>query len=665
MGRVRRFGWILAASILTFTAQMEAMGEAAEDFRLLDQAGVSRALYHQADRQAVVLFAFASDCPVSLESAALLQARFPSDVAAPVVVWGINVRPGDSRDVVASTLTDAGLTLPILMDPTLRFAHALGLSHAGETLVLNPSDNWKIVYRGAADAGLEASAGELLSLAAPAEQDVVFASSRPAGAPIAYPDLGSLSYADDIAPILESKCVTCHDQGGMGPFAMSNYEKVQVWASMMRETIRTGRMPPWHADEETGPYLHDRSLTVDEEQKLLAWIEQGAVNASDKDPLAGRTPPEAVDWQLGEPDHIVRLPEVQQIEADGIVEYRYISVPSVLSENRWLRGVEVRTSNPKVVHHALIFVNYPRDYRHMQPRSSSGLDGYFASFLPGAQLNFFPEGSAMFLPHDTVFLFQMHYNTTGKPEEDMTELGLYFQDAPPEKAIHISAAHYEDFIIPPHVYDQPTQAKYRFRRDATILGLSPHMHYRGSRFKFAAVFPEDSGRADLPLLNVPFYEFDWQPMYFLEHPIDVPEGTVMQCNGAFNNSRFNPKNPYPEAVVAFGEQSMQEMFIGYVMYTTDYTPEDFEPKEIDAEDVIGLGEPITAETLPGMAFKIGPVVRVDFHEGGIATAAEGIVKGTWEIENDVLTLGGPLGTFKIHINYDELVFRDDVLKRLQ
>jgi len=317
------------------------------------------------------------------------------------------------------------------------------------------------------------------------------------------------------------------------------------------------------------------------------------------------------------------------------------------------------------VHHALIFVGYPRDYRHMQPKASSGLDGYFASYLPGAQLDFFPEGSAMFLPHDTVFLFQMHYSTTGKPETDMTELGLHFADGPPENAIHMSAAHYEDFIIPPHVYDQPTKAKYEFERDARILGLSPHMHFRGSRFKFAAVFPGDEDGAEKPLLNVPFYEFDWQPMYFFEEPIDVPEGTIMKCDGAFNNSRFNPKNPDPNAVVAFGEQSHQEMFIGYVMYETPYDAEEFEPQEVDPAQAIGIGEIITKETLPGMAFKFGPIARIDFHADGVATAGGGVVKGTWTMEDNDLQLVSPLGTYDVFVHGDELIFRDEVLVRLQ
>ncbi|MBI1318537.1 MAG: redoxin domain-containing protein [Candidatus Hydrogenedens sp.] len=645
-----------------------------ENFRLIDHQGVSREFYHLEDAKGVILFAFDAESPVAMETAATLQQHAEEAKEAGVSIWGLNVRPGADREAVAKAAADNGLGMPVLMDPSQRIAFSLGLTHAGETLLVDPAKSWAIVYRGAVDnrfaeeAASEQATETYLRNAAVSMLDgqpIVLASTQPAGETIAYADTSSVSYANDIVPILESKCITCHYEGGLGPFPMNSYKKVRGWAPMMRETVRTGRMPPWHADDATGPYQHDRSLTVDEERKLLAWIEQGAVKDTDEDPLAKYDEPKPATWQLGEPDAVVQLPEVQQIQADGIVEYRYIPVSSGLKENRWLKGVEVRTNNPAVVHHALIFVSYPRDYRHLEPEARSGLNGYFGAYLPGAQLNFFPEGSAMFLPHDAVFVFQMHYNSTGKPEEDMTEMGLYFADGPPEDVIKIEAAHYNDFLIPPNEYDVEAFADYRFDEKATILGLSPHMHYRGSRFKFAANFPEDSGMQDRLLLNVPLFEFDWQPMYFLEQPVQVPKGTVMECEGAFNNSRFNPKNPNPDAYVRFGEQSFEEMFIGYVMFTTPYREENFQPQEIDTSKIVGYGEAITKDSLPGMSFVMMRRIKVDFQADGVLSAGDGAIKGTWEMNGNTITLDTPLGKHDIFVNNDELIFHGRAMRRVQ
>lgn len=681
MSSIKTFASVLLPlCIAAFTAQavqgmeQKATPDAptkAENFRLIDHAGVSRELYHLEDAKGVVLFAFCASCPVSLETAKTLQQHVEEAGEAGFQIWGVNIQPDSNREAIAAVLAEAGLTIPVLMDPTQRIAFSLGLTHAGETLLINPAASWEIVYRGAVDNRFAAEA----PAAEPTEsylrnaavslvegQPVTLAAVRTTGEEIQYQDMSAVSYANDIVPILESKCITCHHDGGLGPFTMDSYRRVRGWAPMMRETIRTGRMPPWHADPATGPYVHDRALTTDEERKLLAWIEQGAVMDGDVDPLAEKELPKGAKWQLGEPDHTVRLPEVQQLPADGIVDYRYIPVPSGLTEDRWLNGIEVRTDNPAVVHHALIFVSYPREYRHLEPEARSGLNGYFAAYLPGAQLKHFPEGSAMFLPKNAVFIFQMHYNTTGKPEQDMTEMALHFHDGPPKDIIKIEAAHYNDFIIPPNKYDHEASADYDFEADARILGLSPHMHYRGSRFKFAANFPDGTEKL---LLNVPLFEFDWQPMYFLADPVDVPEGTVMQCEGAFNNSRFNPKNPNPESYVRFGEQSFEEMFIGYVLFSTPYQPEDFQPREVDTSKIVGYGEKITKDNLPGMAFTVMRRIRIDFLPDGVLSAGEGALKGTWEMIGDRVILDTPMGRHEAFVNNDELIFRGRAARRVQ
>src|SRR5690606_13420608 len=205
-------------------------------------------------------------------------------------------------------------------------------------------------------------------------------------------------------------------------------------------------------------------------------------------------------------------------------DYRYRYVPSGLTENRWVRAVEVKAGNPAVVHHALIFIMYPKEYRHIQPQHRGGLNGYFASFLPGAEIHPYPDGSAQWVPAGSFFVFQMHYTATGKPETDQTRMALYFTDEPPAQEFRMGAANTTDFMIPAYSADAPTAAEDTFPSDATLWAASPHMHFRGSRFRFE-LRPADGEPSTL--LSVPRFDFNWQPLYHFAEPVPIPAGTTI------------------------------------------------------------------------------------------------------------------------------------------
>lgn len=637
-----------------------ATGDKAENFRLTTHEDKSWELHYQGDSKAVALLSFDPECPVSREAAAGLESVRAGLESNEVSAAAINVRPDISREQVAAIATELGLNYPILMDPTQHIAKSLGFEHAAEGLIIDPANGWKIVYKGAAD-----SQGKDVLDSHLAGQTVVPAvATEPAkGALINYQVPAEVSYAKDIVPILQSKCVSCHHDGGLGPFAMSDYKKVHGWADMIRETVITRRMPPWHADPEMGEYMNSRALSAEEERKLLAWIAAGSPQGEEEDPLPAVQPPAGQQaWQLGPPDHIVTLPAEEELPAEGIIDYRYIPVEANIDEDKWLRAVEVRTNNLPVLHHALIFVTYPKEYRHIQPEARSGLNGYFAAYLPGARVYPLPSDSAIFLPKGSVFTFQMHYNSTGKPETERCEMGLWFYDGVPDRVVKIEAANDTDFSIPPNAPDHEARARFTFDSEAEILGLSPHMHYRGSRFKFAANFPDGDSQT---LLNVPFYEFDWQPMYLFAQPLSVPEGTEIACVGAFDNTRFNRKNPEPNQWVGFGEQSFEEMFIGYVQYAVPRDPAVYKPQEIDPSEFVGLGENITEESIVGMQFRIRRNIVVEFKEGGKVESADGAIKGkyTFTAPNKV-TVNSIFGAIDFVIVGDEMFMGGRPLRRV-
>jgi hypothetical protein len=646
---------LLAASA---GAQDTAAASRAENFRLNTASGLSWELAYQGDATAVALLALDPQCPVGREAAkALEEVRAAADPAA-LSVAAINVRPEATREEVDAMARELGLQYPVLMDQTLTVAKSLGLARSGEGVLISPREDWKVLYRGAADAHGKAALDGTL-----AGEAVLVPAVSSTGTPISYPRV-EVSYTRDIVPILQTKCVSCHVDGGLGPFAMNNYRKVHGWADMIRETVRTKRMPPWHADPAVGAFKNDRSLSAEEETKLLAWVESGAPKDGDEDPLAVVTENLKVEpWQLGEPDHVVQLPQPQQLPAEGVIPYRYIPVEANITEDKWLRALEVRTNNRPVLHHALIFITYPKEYRHIQPDAHSGLNGYFAAYLPGGQIYALPEEMGIFLPKGSVFTFQMHYSVTGKPETEQCEMGLYFHEHTPKKVVKIEAAHENDFLIPPGARDHEVKARYDFDHEAEILGLSPHMHFRGSRFKFAANFPDGEL---MNLLNVPFYEFDWQPMYMFEQPLKVPAGTRIECVGAFDNSRFNKKNPQPAQMVAFGEQSFEEMFIGYVEFAEDLDPERYQPRPVDPERYVGLGEKITPESIVGMQFRILRNIVVEFFEDGKVESADGTVKGKYEFLDDSrIKVKSLFGEYIFTAIGDELFLQGRPLRRVQ
>jgi len=593
-----------------------------ENFRLLDQAGRSVELYRAADAPAVVLYTHGIGCPVVRRSVPELNRLQAKYAEKGVVFYMLNANSQDTRDELAADAREFSLTIPILKDPTQRIVHALGSRRTAEALVLDPQDKWKILYRGPVDDRFDYGAQkpeadnrwleEVLETHL-AGTPVIPQRIETKGCLISFLEDTPISYAADVAPILAAKCVSCHRPGGVGPFAMTDYRRVKGWSEMIRETLRTHRMPPWHADPAYNSFHNSLDITVDERRTLLAWVEQGAGRGEDDDPLADATPGRDSDWTLGTPDHVVQLPEPEKLRAEGLFDYRYINVPSGLTEDRWLRAVEVLPTAEGAVHHALIFVMYPPEYAHLQHDPEGGLDGFFASYLPGGNVQPYPKGTAQFIPAGSTFVFQMHYNATGKEEVDQTRMGLYFNGGPPPEVLHIRAAAETRFEIPPHAADHPARATYRFDEDATLLGLSPHMHYRGSRFRFDAQYP---GGREETLLSVPWYEFDWQPMYYFDKPVDIAAGTRIVCEGAFDNSRLNPRNPDPSQSVRFGEQSHEEMFIGYLSYSQPYRAEDFKPAEKNPDNWPGFGKEMTEEFLTGTTWSIGDRFRLRFAPDG-------------------------------------------------
>jgi peroxiredoxin len=665
------FGLGMAISTPAFAQDTPAAPQRVDNFRLIDHDGKSIEFYRYKDAPAVVIYIYGVGCPIVQKGTPAFERLKAEYGEKGVKFLMLDANTADTRADIAADVKAFNITAPVLQDPTQQIAKSLGVTRTAESIVVVPKDGWRIAYRGAVDDRLdygaqkEAPTKEWLKAALDAVlagQPVAEPKTNVKGCIVSYEDVPVLSYEKDIAPIVQAKCVDCHVEGGIGPFAFSNYKKLGGRADMVREVLRTKLMPPWHADAPAGTFQNDRSLSVEEERKLLAWIDQGAKrDEAAADPLEQSAAARADSYALGKPDLELQLPAVQDIPAEGVVDYRYITVPSGLTEDKWVKAIEVKPTNRSVVHHALIFVMYPKEYRHIQPRSDGGLNGYFGAYLPGALIKPYPDGSGQFLPKGSAFIFQMHYSTTGKAEQDQTRMGLYFHEAKPEKAFVIEAAADTDFRIPPNEVDVPVAAAQRFEAPVDVYGLSPHMHFRGGRARFLALMPDSSVTT---MLNIPFYQFDWQPMYFFREPMQLPAGTRMRVEGGFDNSAFNPKNPNPNTWVFFGEQSFEEMFIGYVAFGEPRDDAKFTPREIDPAKYVGYGQKLTVESLPGTKWRMTHEISIEFQDDGVVVAND-TIKGKWRVSNSDVYIESSFEDLWLSIMDDELLFQGRPMKRLQ
>lgn len=561
------------------------------NFSLLDYKGKYYEL-RRADARVVVLFFTSFGCPIARQSIPKLRSLRSHFGDNGVLFWLVNSSPQDDPDDSAvamllrsrrkglvpepaladpealrlELLKSAVGSLPILRDEMQLVARRLGVTRTCEAIAIDPKTS-SIIYRGGIDDQLSEGAQKPKAtqnyLATALEE---FLAGKPVTTPTAPvhgcritfesgPATEPVSYRGQIAPLLQKHCVGCHSPGNIGPFAMSSYKKVKGWSAMMEEVVLDRRMPPWHADPHYGKFVNNRALTSAEAHTLLRWIEQDCARGEGEDPLTN-TPPPAVAWTLGQPDFIVSLPKPQDIPATGTLNYRYLDADFEMPQDAWLRAAVCRAENAKVVHHIIVRVRYPEGYQDAPPEAY-----LFTTWVPGVEQREFPAGTGMFLPKGARFNFEMHYTTTGEAQSDQSELGLYLAQAPAQRRLEVRASETREFELTPGDPDAQHFSHYCFKRDAVIYDLSPHMHLRGSWFKFQLLHPD--GRRET-LLSVPQYDFNWQTSYRLAEPKRVPAGTWMLCTGGHDNSAKNPNNPDPTKRVRWGLQSWDEMFMGFM-----------------------------------------------------------------------------------------------------
>ncbi len=406
-----------------------------------------------------------------------------------------------------------------------------------------------------------------------------------------------VTFNKDVLPILQKNCQGCHRPGEAAPMSLLTYQDARPWAKSVREAVLQKRMPPWFADPHFGKFANDRSLSQAEIDTLVAWADGGAREGDAKERVAAKAFLDG--WNIGAPDAVIEMPSDFQVPASGTIEYHYIVIPTGFTEDKWVQMAEVRPGNRTLVHHVIAFVRGPgskwlkdaqpgvpfvpkkrreerpaqeappanSEQRSQERRNEEGGQGEFlVGFAPGTVPEVLKPHQGKLIKAGSDIVFQMHYTANGAAGVDRTKVGVIFAKQPASERVLTIAATNNKFVIPPGAANHRVDSEIELQHDTTLTALLPHMHLRGKSFEYRVVFPD--GRSEV-LLKVPKYSFSWQLSYYLDKPLLLPQGTKIQCTAHFDNSANNPNNPDAASEVRWGDQSWEEMMIGFMDVVLD------------------------------------------------------------------------------------------------
>lgn len=424
---------------------------------------------------------------------------------------------------------------------------------------------------------------------------------------------------NEVATILYKNCDECHKPNDIAPMSLITYKDARPWARSIKEKVATKQMPPWSAESTPGEFTNDRRLSQADIDTITAWVDQGAKEGDPK-----QLPPAPSftqdGWLLGKPDVVLSMDKAYNVPANGPDEYVYFTIPTNFTEDKWVTAAEIKPGNKKVVHHIIAFLVSPEQYKAFaaaggRPRRGSDGNSIFyqdgtlsrvkmdapvvddvcanpqrqmrgglgeggsnqgnllAGYAPGKDVDAYPAGYAKKVPAGSYIVFQVHYSNfrgaLNKPETDLSSIGLTFSKTPPsemKKMIVTRGVMNTYFELPAGDPDHKVVACYTFDKDVQMLTYMPHMHLRGKDMRYDLVYPD--GRKEM-LLDVPSFSFNWQTVYKLAKPLEIPKGSKLIVTAHFDNSERNKYNPDATKVVRWGDPTYDEMMIGWIDYAVD------------------------------------------------------------------------------------------------
>jgi hypothetical protein len=563
---------VLAFPALTpVFADTVAIGTQVNDLELRDCNSEPHQLSELRGREATVVVFLGVDCPL----AKLYGGRL-CDLAQQyhnrVTFVGIDSNRRDDIAEIEAWGKKFAPILKLMHDPRQLAADAMGATRNPQVVLLDRDQT--IRYRGRIDDQYTTTAKKSSAV----NHDLVNAIEEllagkqitvpTTTAPGCYIDLRTRAsraevvgptYHQHIAPIFRRRCVNCHRPGQSAPFELTTYDEVYSWIDTIEEVVREQRMPPWFANPDHGEFENFAGLTAAEKDQLDRWINAGGpvgdtAKAVKLDPLP------TSEWNIGDPDQILQIPEPFTVPAEGIIDYQYFVVDPEFQEDKWLSAVEIRAGNSAVVHHCNVFVQPPTAAKFSLDAWNRLPSSYLAVTAPGRPPMTFPTAMGKSVRAGSKLIFQIHYQSIGSVQTDQTKIGFRFAD-PKQITREVATcgliAGEEELQIPPGEANYQVRLRQTVDDDLLLLALTPHMHLRGKSCRYVAQYPD--GTSEI-LLDIPYWDFNWQERYVLARPKTLPAGTELVATAVFDNSANNPFNPDSSVLVTYGPQSTDEMF---------------------------------------------------------------------------------------------------------
>ncbi|MGC4050943.1 MAG: hypothetical protein QM757_16380 [Paludibaculum sp.] len=389
------------------------------------------------------------------------------------------------------------------------------------------------------------------------------------------------TFNKDIAPILYSQCAACHRAGEVAPFPLITYRDAAKRAALIASVTQSRVMPPWKAESGHGEFAGERRLTQVQIEQIQQWAKAGAPEGDAIDRPA--LPAFAEGWQLGRPDEVLSVRSPFEVPADGPDQFRCFLLPRGAAAGLFVRGIEFRPGNRRVVHHALVFLDTSGAARKLAGNASDGgfpcfggpgfaPAGLLAGWAPGASPSLDPPEWAQSLPKEADVVLQIHYHPSGKRELDQSSLGLMYS-GPPTRGRAAITLFQRKIDIPPGDPHYVVHASVVIPRDVEVFGIAPHAHYLATEMKVDAHLPDGTIR---PLIWIKDWDFNWQGQYRYRSPLHLPKGTRIELEYVYDNSAGNPHNPsQPPVRVTWGEETRNEMalaFLGVILPSPSDVP---------------------------------------------------------------------------------------------
>jgi len=376
-----------------------------------------------------------------------------------------------------------------------------------------------------------------------------------------------VTFSEHIAPIVFEHCSGCHRPGGSAPIRLLDYDDAERHALEISQLVRSGVMPPWLPEAGEFGFVGERRLSDRQIEFVRLWVKQGAIEG---DPAQLPEPPRWSDgWQLGEPDLVVEVAESYTLPAEGFDVFRNFVIPAPVDGTHWVKAVELRPGNPRVVHHAILQLDRSPASRTLAAQDpepgfggiemggSEPPDGHLLVWTPGKVPTPVMEDAAWRLDRASDLVLQLHMLPTGKPETIRPVVGLYFTEQPSRVRPYVILLDSRPIDIPAGESEYVVTDEIELPVAVELLGLYPHAHYLGKKMRVTATLPDGTTHE---LLRIDDWDFHWQDEYRYERPVPLPAGTRVTMGYTYDNSAENERNPSsPPVRVVSGDRSIDEM----------------------------------------------------------------------------------------------------------